>query len=93
MRDPTGGHVRIQGDRVLRHPLPNVMRRRVMLGRQRAHDVPFGEDADQVLSVDHQGRPDVLEAHDLGGLRDGCRRWDRDEIDAHELAKGRHDRC
>ena len=56
------------------------------------HDVPFREDADQVLTVDHEGGADVLEAHHLGRLSDGRRGRDRDEIDAHELADGRHDR-
>ena len=62
------------------------------LRSKRPHDVPFREDADQILTVDYEGGADVLEAHHLGRLGDGRRGRDRDEIDAHELADGRHDR-
>ena len=86
------GRVGVQGDRVLGHPLPDLMGCRVVLRGKRPHDVPFREDADQVLTVDHECCADMLEAHHLSGLGDGRRGRDRDEIDAHELADGRHDR-
>ena len=75
---------------IVAHPTGDGVTRRVVLGRQRADDVAFGEDPVQGAARQDQRRTDVMDAHELGGLRDGRVRLDRHEGGAHHISEHVH---
>src|SRR4029079_12772024 len=84
------GRLRLDRDHALGHPLPHPRLGGTRPLRDGAKDVALGDDADHPHHVlHHDDCADAAVHHLLGGLADGRRRVDGEDVPVHDL----RDRC